>query len=149
MASLHRSTMAIANLRLPSLWEPIDGLRVVDADTTVVLINSGAVSYAQQVLDPVFRATSPTRRGSAWFPDVALATIACIDQHQYCNPVNGSCTAVNGSCTAVNGTMGEYSSPFVYEGVSSPQLSTARRINEYSSGRTICNSIRALGSNGW
>ena len=114
-----------------------------DADVTLVLVGTGAITYVNKVFDPVFQANTTALDGVAgpeWISDYAVRIVGCADQHQYCNPVTGV-------CTIMNGTHGEWSSPFVQKGISA-QYATGWRMNRYTMEHTIDHNVRSLGHNG-
>ncbi|KAK5954940.1 hypothetical protein OHC33_003619 [Knufia fluminis] len=135
-----RSVSAIGGNQNPlNIWTPINPLNRVDADVTLVLIGTNAVTYVNKVSDPVFQANDTTIDDGLWISDYYLRIIGCADQHQYCNPETGL-------CTAMNGTQGEWSSPFVYDGLS-PQYATGWRLSQYTMEHLIDASVRSLGNN--
>ena len=125
-----------------NLWEPIEDLRVNNASTTLIFIAPHSVGYQKKVWDPVFQATSKSTSSFSdlWFSDFLFRIVGCVDQRQYCNPVNGSCTHLNSSG-------GDWISPFVYNGISK-QFATVVRLEEYTRDLNIWSSMRSLGSAG-
>lgn len=123
-----------------NVWTPIEPLFVPDARTTLVLISPHNVVYEEMVVDPVFQATTPTEISGQWESDYAFRIMACVDQRQFCNPVNGT-------CTSFNATDGEWSSPFVFRGLSQ-QYTIARRLKEHASDLSMWSSVRSLGRDG-
>ncbi|CEF78782.1 unnamed protein product [Fusarium graminearum] len=63
-------------------------------DLTLMLIAPNSVINLKPNDDPVFAASIPTNAQGAvgYLPDRWVSPIACIDQHQICNPNNDKCT---------------------------------------------------------
>lgn len=138
---MDRTVSAIGGNQYPiNIWTPIDPLNRADADVTLVLIGTNAITYDEEVSDPVFQANQTTIGDEFWISDYFIRVVGCADQHQFCNPETGS-------CTAMNGTHGEWSSPFVHNGISS-QYATGWRLSQYTMNHLIDASVRSLGNNG-
>ncbi|QPC71273.1 hypothetical protein HYE68_002025 [Fusarium pseudograminearum] len=77
-----------------SVWQPVDELLVPDTDLTLMLIAPNSVVHLKPNDDPVFAASIPMNAQGAvgYLPDRWVSPIACIDQHQLCNPNNDKCT---------------------------------------------------------
>ncbi|KAM0405885.1 hypothetical protein ACHAPZ_002635 [Fusarium culmorum] len=77
-----------------SVWQPVDELLVPDTDMTLMLIAPNSVVHLKPNDDPVFAASIPMNAQGAtgYLPDRWVSPIACVDQHQLCNPNNEKCT---------------------------------------------------------
>lgn len=83
-------------------WSPIDALNRTDADVSLFLLALNSVYYQNPVTDPFFNASIPENVPSAdgansayYVSERPVNALACIDQHQYCNPTNKQCTPLN------------------------------------------------------
>ncbi|RGP74710.1 hypothetical protein FSPOR_1289 [Fusarium sporotrichioides] len=76
------------------IWQPVDELLVPDTDLTLMLIAPNSVVHLKPNDDPVFAASIVTNVQGAvgYLPDRWVSPIACVDQHQVCNPNNNKCT---------------------------------------------------------
>lgn len=79
----------------------IPALNRTDADVTIMFLASNAVSYRSPVLDPWFQATfahnltDPSGVNfTEYIPDFWVGVLACADQYQFHNPVNGRSTSL-------------------------------------------------------
>ncbi|KAG9242953.1 hypothetical protein BJ878DRAFT_512967 [Calycina marina] len=122
----------------PLQWRPRKELSRSDGDTTLVFIGTNSILYDEPVEDPVFQATNRLESGE-YASDFVFRIIGCVDQHQYCNPVNKS-------CTALNSTLGDTYTPFTYSGISA-QFATRWRLNEYTRNHYMDEGVRSLGKN--
>lgn len=89
-------------------WKPIAPLDREDADISLFLLSSNSIYYLNPVSDPFFSAnqkvvvpinyTSQGNVNMTWYqPDDYVNALACIDQHQFCNPNNDRCTPLTAS----------------------------------------------------
>ncbi|ERF76832.1 hypothetical protein EPUS_09499 [Endocarpon pusillum Z07020] len=83
----------------PGAWRPVDAISRDDADVTIIFVSSNAINYLEPVYDPVFLATYPgdpirsgSKNASTYYANYYVNPMACIDQHQICNPNNQRCT---------------------------------------------------------
>lgn len=109
-------------------WIPIEALRREDADVSIVFMTANSVYYAGEVHDPLFAADQRSysfiisdTNYTYYFSNfgmyfclhsqvevgfrlisIDVNVMACIDQHQFCNPTNYQCTDLTSSYTALN-----------------------------------------------
>lgn len=80
-----------------SSFSPIPELRSVDADIYLFFLSATGVKFAQPVLDPWYKATTPysqrlyqlstlTGNFSVYMQDEPGSPLACVEQHQFCFP---------------------------------------------------------------
>lgn len=91
-------------------WFPISSLNRTDADVSLFLLAANGVHYEAPTNDPFYNATVPfelTGDGSSityYHSDPTthrwVNALACIDQYQYCNPMNKQCTTLSSSALA-------------------------------------------------
>jgi hypothetical protein len=76
------------------IWQPVKEILVPSTDLTLMLIAPNSVIHFDPNDDPVFAASiRMDARGSiGYLPDRWVSPIACVDQHQLCNPNNDECT---------------------------------------------------------
>ncbi|KAL8687209.1 MAG: hypothetical protein Q9218_006557 [Villophora microphyllina] len=97
------SFLAIAGSPTNS-WVPVPALNRTDGDITLALLTANSIVYEEPVADPFYSASNSTpmaeddgTNASYYSPDYDVTAIACMDQHQFCNPVNHKCTQLTGS----------------------------------------------------
>ena len=80
-------------------WYPVDALNRTDADVSLFLLAPNSVRYEAPVTDPFYAATTlinlpndDATNFTYYTSDQNVNALACIDQHQYCNPTNKQCT---------------------------------------------------------
>lgn len=80
-------------------------LNRTDADVSIFFLAPNSVKYESPVTDPFFVATNelsvPNADGEGpnltyYFSDHYVNVLACVGQHQYCNPTNDDCTPLTG-----------------------------------------------------
>ena len=84
-------------------FEPIPALNRTDADVMLVGIIFNDIQFQQPCEDPIFTAHDISNRQlpsgqtvTSVFTDHYAGTIACAEQHQFCNPNNKKCTDLAG-----------------------------------------------------
>ncbi|KAL9026518.1 MAG: hypothetical protein Q9180_007472 [Flavoplaca navasiana] len=83
-------------------WEPIPAVNRTDGDISIFFLTANSVSYQEPVIDPFYIATTPkpiqgTDANLTFYsPDFMVNVMACVDQHQFCNPFTRQCTPLNG-----------------------------------------------------
>ena len=87
-----------ANAQVNGSWQPIPLLARNDSIVSLYNILPNSVSYLDKSYDPLFAATgvNPGTLSSAqpiYYGDFEATTLVCLDQLQWCNPLNGKCTA--------------------------------------------------------
>lgn len=97
------SLLAIAGYPT-NVWIPVPALNRTDGDVTLALLTPNSIVYEEPVTDPFYSASNSTpyaeddgTNASLYSPDYDVSAIACVDQHQFCNPVNHKCTQLTGS----------------------------------------------------
>lgn len=80
-------------------WRPVVELLVPDTDLSLILIAPNSIVHLERNIDPVFEATGILNASGSigYTPNRWVSPIACIDQHQLCNPANAKCTRLVGS----------------------------------------------------
>ncbi|KAL8819482.1 MAG: hypothetical protein Q9223_002094 [Gallowayella weberi] len=133
----------------PNGWVPIPALNRSDGDVTLVLLAANSIVYENPVTDPFFAATTEYSsvlndglERTFYTPDSLVSGIACVDQHQFCNPANRKCTPLTGFIG-----LDTNSDPYWQIGLSRTQYITAKLI-AFTSGRlTTYYSIASRGVN--
>lgn len=85
------------------LWLPSQGLRSWDSDVSIYFIAFNGIRFLEPCDDPVFAAhylmdsvvdwpSTIDNPPPGYESDRMVSVMACTEQHQICNPVNGSCT---------------------------------------------------------
>ncbi|CEI62474.1 unnamed protein product [Fusarium venenatum] len=89
------------------IWQPIDELLVPGTDLTIMFIAPNSVIHLKPNDDPVFAASIRTSAlgVAGYFPDRWVSPIACVDQHQICNPNNEKCTSLLGRDRLIESAM--------------------------------------------
>lgn len=87
-------------------WVPIPALNRTDADISIIMINPNSMRFAAPNNDPVFGAYEMSSyvdnqgQNHSWYAgQYWVSVIACAEQHQICNLLNGACTPLVGSMT--------------------------------------------------
>ncbi|KAL8831002.1 MAG: hypothetical protein Q9170_005487 [Blastenia crenularia] len=87
---------------IPNTWTPIPASDHGEGDLTVALLAPNSVVYDKPVTDLFYPATRPKSyidisgdNSTYYAPDDMVSAIACLDQHQFCNPVNQKCTQLS------------------------------------------------------
>jgi hypothetical protein len=78
---------------VPTVWDPVEALRVKDSDITILLIAPNSIFHLNRTTDPVFSATIELSDIEAYMPDRYVSPIACADRYQVCNPARDVCSA--------------------------------------------------------
>ncbi|KAI4276395.1 MAG: hypothetical protein L6R38_005678 [Xanthoria sp. 2 TBL-2021] len=84
-------------------WEPIPALSRTDGDVSIFFLTANSVTYQEPVIDPFYIATTPEQKQfndanlTFYSPDFVINVMACVDQHQFCNPFTRQCTPLNGA----------------------------------------------------
>jgi hypothetical protein len=85
-------------------WSPIPALNRTDADIGIVMINPNSIRFVAPNNDPVFGArqmasyTDSQGQTHSWYlPEYYVSIIACAEQYQICNPLNGACSPLVGA----------------------------------------------------
>ena len=92
---------------------PISALNRTDGDISIFFLAPNALVYGSPVTDPFFAATIPVDvqiegvNDTSYLPDRVVSVMACLDQHQFCNPSNSKCTPLTGT-SALSPTQGQY-----------------------------------------
>ncbi|KAI9868264.1 MAG: hypothetical protein M1830_005684 [Pleopsidium flavum] len=96
---------------LENTWTPVHTLSRDDADVSIMFLAANRLLYSNAVYDPIFAATTEKTsfidngRNITYFSsDFFVSPLACIDQHQFCNPNNQKCTDLQSYYTAVKRT---------------------------------------------
>ncbi|KAL1605012.1 hypothetical protein SLS60_004555 [Paraconiothyrium brasiliense] len=91
-----------------NLWQPDKVLRRDDADVSLMFLMANDIRYYGQVEDPIFQATGELftildagQNVTIYTSDYFVNPLACIDQHQFCNPSNEKCTKLDAYSPAV------------------------------------------------
>lgn len=91
-----------------NLWQPDQVLRREDGDISLMFLMANDIRYYGKVEDPIFRATGDLfsvmdagTNVTLYTSDFFVNPLACIDQHQFCNPSNAKCTKLGSYPTAV------------------------------------------------
>lgn len=91
-----------------NLWQPRDVLLRNDGDISLMFLSANNIKYYDQVKDPIFNATDIIKTFIDNGKNVSLYTsfywvtaMGCVDQHQFCNPVNNKCTKLDSHSSAV------------------------------------------------
>ncbi|KAJ4355598.1 uncharacterized protein N0V89_003618 [Didymosphaeria variabile] len=91
-----------------NLWQPDKVLRRDDADISLMFLMANDIRYYGLVEDPIFQATGELfsiidagQNVTLYTSDYFVNPLACIDQHQFCNPSNGKCTKLDAYTPAV------------------------------------------------
>jgi len=78
-------------------WQPIPLLSRNDSIVAAYNVLTNNLNYLDPVFDPLFLASGVNNDTSSnrtiYFGDYFATTLVCLDQFQYCNPLNGRCTA--------------------------------------------------------
>lgn len=97
------SFIAFAGADHHSAWEPIPALNRTDGDISIFFLAPNSVTYQEPVTDPFYSATTVTpllvggRNLTFYSPDYLVNVMACMDQHQFCNPSTRQCTPLMGA----------------------------------------------------
>lgn len=81
---------------------PIPALNRTDGDISIFFLAPNSLVYNTPVTDPFFAATIPVDQQidgvnyTSYIPDRVVSVMACVNQHQFCNPSNGKCTPLTG-----------------------------------------------------
>ena len=89
----------------PNGWIPIPELNRTDADVAIFVLAQNSIYYDSPVSDAFFSANivllSPevgTGVNLTYYKtDKYISALGCVDQHQFCNPINKKCTPLTGS----------------------------------------------------
>ncbi|KAJ4290356.1 hypothetical protein N0V90_010572 [Kalmusia sp. IMI 367209] len=91
-----------------NLWLPDKAVRRDDGDLALIFLMANDIRYYGKVEDPIFLATGDLFSIIDAGQNVTLYTsnffvnpLACIDQHQFCNPSNNKCTKLDAYTPAV------------------------------------------------
>ncbi|KAF2438967.1 hypothetical protein P171DRAFT_436343 [Karstenula rhodostoma CBS 690.94] len=91
-----------------NVWQPDKVLRRDDADMSLMFLMANDIRYYGMVEDPIFQATGELysildagQNITLYTSDYYVNPLACIDQHQFCNPSNGKCTKLDAYGPAV------------------------------------------------
>ncbi|KAF3766253.1 hypothetical protein M406DRAFT_11941, partial [Cryphonectria parasitica EP155] len=88
-----------ASEALGSEFDPITELTITNADLSLFFISANQILYLEEVLDPLFRATTQLSEGySFYFSDQPASPLACSSQQQICVP-----TGSGSDCTPLLG----------------------------------------------
>jgi hypothetical protein len=117
-------------------WQPIEELRLDNADISVFVIMQNSVRYRSLVSDPLFNAA---KQKNGWSPTEAFAAMACTEQWQFCNPTNKQCTDLSGNVPVT--------SQLDNLGFTSDQKQIADQILAANIVATIFSSLANIGSN--
>lgn len=92
-------------------WDPVLALQVATGSVSVSFIASNSITYLEPVDDLVFAAHQPVELATPgspkqYGPDQYINAIACVDQHQICDPTQSplSCTLEGNFRQVVDGT---------------------------------------------
>ncbi|KAL8686954.1 MAG: hypothetical protein Q9218_006742 [Villophora microphyllina] len=114
-----------------SYWVPSPTLNRTDGDISLFFLASNSVLYEDPVADPFYAATHPIqpllrdgKNRTYYSPDANVSAMACVDQHQFCNPNNNKCTQLTGAL-ALNYDNGR---PLTQLGLNGVQNATAQLI---------------------
>lgn len=128
-------------------WLPVDALNQTDADVSLFLLAANSVYYDAPVTDPFYAANTPynslnaTGTNSMYYqPDFYVNALACIDQHQYCNPTNDQCTPLTSFMLAHN-FLGQN-----HISLNEAQMVTALRIDLFTQFLTTYSSVHSRGA---
>jgi len=113
-----------------NVWHPDKSLLRNDADISMVFISANNILYRGKVNDPIFNATMYIKSISDNGKNISLYSsnyfvkpLACIDQHQFCNPNNQKCGKLDSYSTAVRSAQQHLDfNPFQYNVVSTMSL---------------------------
>ncbi|KAL8303459.1 hypothetical protein RB597_005055 [Gaeumannomyces tritici] len=76
-----------------TLWKPLPGLAVSDADLVMFVLRNDA-EYSSAVEDPWFRATKQRRPGGGFISNQDSSAVCCTERYQACNTT--ACTGLGG-----------------------------------------------------
>jgi len=78
-----------------------------DADITACIISQNSVRYAEPVFDPLFLANGSRYAAPFYYGNNYFNVIACEQQVQFCNPVNGKCSRLSHAARAYEESIAE------------------------------------------
>jgi len=79
-----------------NIWQPIPLLARNDSIVSAYSVLPNNLNYLDPVFDPIFLASGVNNYTSSnttiYFGDSFVTNLVCLDQFQYCNPLNSQCT---------------------------------------------------------
>lgn len=128
---------------------PIPALNRSDGDITLILLAANSIVYEKPVTDPFFAASTlkpvildDGTNLTYYAPYSLVSGIACMDQHQFCNPTNRKCTDLTSSTA-----LGINNDQFRQLGFKRAQYATAQHINVFTGPLTTYSSVGIRGPN--
>ncbi|KAI4269529.1 MAG: hypothetical protein L6R38_007434 [Xanthoria sp. 2 TBL-2021] len=129
-------------------WKPIPALLRTDGDLSMFFLTPNSVSYHEPVIDPFYAATSTFQitvggRNTTYYQsDFFVNVMACVDQHQFCNPSTDQCTPLTGALAlaSANSAISRLNLNFA-------QYFTALMIDLHLVELSTYNSVRSRGAN--
>ncbi|KAL9024837.1 MAG: hypothetical protein Q9196_006223 [Gyalolechia fulgens] len=128
-------------------WEPIPALVSTDGDVSIFFLSPNSVSYQEPVTDPFYAATIPNpllvgaTNFSLYTADFLVSVMACVDQHQFCNPSTNQCTSLTGALPLMSDN-----SEINQLNLNVAQYTAAELISLYIAGLTTYSSVRGRGA---
>ncbi|KAK7192149.1 hypothetical protein PSPO01_01721 [Paraphaeosphaeria sporulosa] len=91
-----------------NLWQPDKVLRRDDGDLSLMFLMANDILYYGMVEDPIFQASIEIKtildagqNVTLYSSDYFVNPLACMDQHQFCNPSNDKCTKLDAYAQAI------------------------------------------------
>lgn len=90
------------------MWRPDQSVLRNDGDVSLMFLSANNILYEDVVEDPIFQASTDIKsvidagkNVTLYSSDYFVNPLGCVDQHQFCNPVNDRCTKLDSYSTAV------------------------------------------------
>lgn len=129
-------------------WDPIPALNRTDGDVSILFLTPNSITYQEPVTDPFYSATTPNTvlvgdvNMTFYSPDYWVYVMACVDQHQFCNPTTNNCTPLTGAYT-----LGTTTNVFRNLNFNAAQYATAVHISLHLSYLTTYSNVHTRGPN--